>query len=134
VYDLHDTIAHTAQYNLVPDALGTELDFIERAESLLSARANAIRAEAEARISAGAIVPGWVMKSGRGQRVWAHPPEMLRMLLGTDITVTKLRTPADVEREGVTIPDALTKRPTTKPKLARMTPGDVERLFSKKGS
>lgn len=127
-YRVIDMIAERETYNLTDAELSVELGFLETADSMLRARANAIRAEAEGRIAAGRIVQGWGLASGQGQRRWRYGLDVTAAMLGVpvvEMSEAKPRSPASLEKEGVKVPVELTTRPTTAPKLKRISIGDV---------
>lgn len=108
-----------------------ELDFLEFAESVIEARRKAVVAEAEAR-SRLENIPGWRMKSSRGNRVLTVDPSWVTFLTGIDATVSKAATPAELLRRGIdgTLVDAVSDRPQLKMKLSRVTEDDIEAAFN----
>lgn len=112
--------------------LANELDFINRAESLLKGRKDAITAEAEARMKRGENIPGYVRESGWGNRRWKVNAATVQAMTGLDPTDTaKMVTPAEMERRGV-LPEiiaALTEKPRTKATIKRMSENWIAQQF-----
>lgn len=130
-YRAFDTMTSRDVHSLDADALATELDFLDRAESLLSARATAIRAEAQTRMNAGERIPGWVQRSGKSTRKWAFNVSTIGLLTGKDMFKRVEKSPAELEKEGATT-TGLTQTFPTKARLAREDVSFVERLFNHK--
>lgn len=131
-YDRHAVIQSRRHSKLTVLQLAAELDFLAESDALLSARRNAIESEAQARVARGEVIPTYGITRGQSDRRWRYRPETTALVLGTSVLKTVPRTPAEVEREtGRKIPPELTDRTPTRPKLTKMKPEDIERMFRK---
>lgn len=100
-----DYIEHLQPIALQGDALGLELQLLERSLSLVQYRATGLREQAEAAIRSGNSVPGWTMESGRSTTKWAVPvDEVLAMgeQMGKDLRKpAEAITPKQAEKKGI---------------------------------
>ncbi len=86
---------------LTAGELAAQLDFLDMAGDLLKACRTGAEAEAQGRIKADEIIPGWCMAPRDGKRVVSAKPEIVAALTGLDpFEAPKLKTPAALEREG----------------------------------
>lgn len=60
---------------LAPDALGLELQHLERAIATLQHRATGLREQAEHAIRSGQPVPGWTLEASRSVTEWSVPAD-----------------------------------------------------------
>lgn len=95
--------AERAGRRMAPAELAWALDFAERAERLVGAMATAVRAEAQARIDAGELVPGWQVETGPGHREWTVPPAVRELATGHAAVKLVEKSPAEMEREGASV-------------------------------
>lgn len=111
--------------------LADELVMLDRMSSLLKARKAAVEMEAEVRIDAGQLVPGWNMSDNYGKSAWNCEPETIRMLTGVDPYVKKTVTPAELKRRGADkgVVASLTHRPRIGRKLKQVDERDIKRMF-----
>lgn len=117
---------------LTAEELARELRFLETAESLLKARASGIRAEAKARVKAE-FLPGWMLMPKHGNRRFKEniTPGLIAMLTCCEPTKAVLKSPAELEREGVH-PDviaSIAERPFIGMELAEWNDKKIEKLF-----
>lgn len=120
-YRAVSTMRNQDQRQMTAEEMATELDFLDLADKIIKGRRDAVHAEAEARITAGEVIPGWNTERGRGQRAWIADPVTVQIATGIDPRAGKMVTPAELERRGAdkeTVA-ALTNTPQTKPKLKR---------------
>lgn len=115
------------------DEMSAELDFLDLLSSVLQGRANALRAEAEARIRKGEFVRNWYMRPRKGNRVFKVHPVVVHALTGVDPRNTEATvTPAELERRGanVDIVASLTFQPDIPPQLAKLSEKAVRKAFA----
>ena len=101
-------VAYRAEsYELDEAAIGSQLYILERAADAISCRLVALRTQAESKIRAGSLIPGWAMEPGAaGRLAWAKSDAeilVLGGLLGLDLA--KPMTPTQAKKAG--IPDDL---------------------------
>jgi len=124
---------HNAEMRpMTAQEIATELVLIDAAEAMFKGRRDAVRAEAEARIQKGEMIPGWMMDQGYGQRQWVHDdPLTIGVFTGVDVTTGKMITPAEAERRGAdpAVVARLTRVPRTKASLKPIPPGYVAAKF-----
>jgi hypothetical protein len=110
-------------------ALATQLDALERAETMIKLRRGALEDEAKARIQRGDAIPGWWVKESLGNRAWLDGlnAETIEAMTGVDVTKRDIITPAEAERRGIdpAVVKTLTDRPPRGFKLCR-SDGDTE--------
>ena len=101
---------------------------------MLEGRETAVYAEAEARVSKGAHIPGWHMEERRGARRFKVGAEVIKALTGIDATDVKLVTPAELERRGAPpgIVAKLSEIPRIKPALKPIPPGFYANMFKQR--
>lgn len=91
-------------FDLPPEALGTELRYIQSAIDTLTARATSLEEQALSMIRNGALIPHFVAQHGTGRERWIKPePEVIAMgeLMGVKLGVTKLVTPKQAIKAGM---------------------------------
>ena len=131
VYSLWDVIEDTRLHHLTPAELAQELDMIDRMESVLTARATAARAQAETLIKNGGMVPGWTMLSRAGKKYLKEDPDLIEALTGVSPWEKKLKTPAQMIRDGVpkTVVDIMSSTPEIGRKLSRLPKNYLDKMF-----
>lgn len=132
LYDAVHAMQAVDQRDMTAQEIARELDFLEFAERILNGRKNAVKAEAEARMSSGRHIPGWMRESGYGNRRWKVDAETIKAITGVDpVDPTKMITPAEMERRNVD-PDiiaALSEKPRTKATIKRIPEGYFAAAF-----
>lgn len=118
--------------------LGFELDLVEYAESILTARKQALEVEAEYRLrESGEPVPGRTLAPVRGRLAWVEGGEekaiMAAQILGKDIRKpSQAVTPTQaIKIIGQDLVDQFAKRPDRGLKLAPLTAKDIKKVFEK---
>lgn len=129
-YNLVHQVKSRVHKDMTPDELSKELRFVKEAEATIKARFNAIKAEAEARMKVENI-PGWGMKTKKGNRQFTMSGENVHLLTGIDPWEKKLCTPAELERRGAKKEqlESLTTQHTTGLKLVEVTTDDIAKMF-----
>lgn len=133
-YATHDVISSRSPGRKLTGAeLASELRFLQMAERLLKARLSGTASEAEARARAGEFIPGWALETNRGRRELTASPDVVADLTGVDPYKRVLKSPAELEREGVPPPlvKALSTPPYAGVKLTEWKPSDIKRMFDK---
>ena len=113
-------------FDLPPQALGTELRYIQSAIETLNARATSLEEQALSMIRRGVAIPHFTAQHGIGRERWARPEaEIVAMgeLMGVKLGVTKLVTPKQAIKAGMNadIVKSFTETPQGELKL---TPDD----------
>lgn len=132
VYQAYARMLIGEQRQMTPAEMAEELAFLDTAEAMFKARRDSVHAEAEARISRGERIPGWMRESGCGHRRWKTSADNIQAVTGQDPRdMSKMITPAEMERRGVPaeIISALTETPRTKAKLQPVPTGYVAARF-----
>lgn len=104
-------------FDLPPEALGTELRYIQSAIDTLTARATSLEEQALSMIRQGKPIPHFVAQHGMGRERWVKPePEVIAMgeLMGVKLGVTKLVTPKQAIKAGM--PEEVVKSFTEVPR------------------
>jgi hypothetical protein len=86
------------------NALAIELRTMERAANAIQYRLTGLKAQAEAAIKAGQVVPGWSLEVGQGRAAWVRPLDeifALGDLMGVDLRVEAAATPAQARKKGI---------------------------------
>ena len=130
-YQCYERMLNGEQRKMTPTEMALELEFLDLAETLLKSRRDAMNAEADARIDRGETIPGWHRASGRGQRKFTVPKEMVQLMTGIDPTGSNMVTPAELERLGAdpAVVKSITTTPKTKAKLQPVAEGYYAALF-----
>lgn len=132
VYECFHRMLNGQQRQMTPAEMAEELTFLDMAEAMFKGRRDAVEAEANARISRGENIPGWMRESGHGHRRWTASAATVEAMTGVDPRDTsKMLTPAELERRGADpeIVKVLTETPRTKAKLKPMTADYVAARF-----
>lgn len=123
-------------FDLPPQALGTELRYIQSAIDTLTARATSLEEQALSMIRQGKSVPHFTAQHGSGRERWIKPePEVIAMgeLMGVKLGVTKLITPKQAIKAGM--PEAVIKSFTETPrgelKLVQDDGTNARKIFGK---
>lgn len=91
-------------FDLPPQALGTELRYINAAIDTLTARATSLEEQALSMIRQGKSIPHFTAQHGMGRERWAKPEaEVIAMgeLMGVKLGTTKLVTPKQAIKAGM---------------------------------
>lgn len=121
---------------LPPDALGVELQMLERGSQIIKDRYDALKAQAEGLVLAGHNVPGWGGSSTYGHRKWSKPTaEVLSIgkLLGHDLKKPDQPiTPNQALKLGIdeSVINAYSDKPKTGFKLIRDDGSKARHVFS----
>jgi hypothetical protein len=132
LYEVYTMVSEKANRMNTTAEIASELDFLERAKTMLDGRHNALKAEAIAIMDKGEIVPGWTRIRQKGNRRWTVDANTIYAMTGFDPRDGKMVTPAALERIGADaeIVNEFTEQPDTTPKLVRQTAEDFKRAFS----
>ena len=135
-YKFVSVIESQQQVHLTLNTIGTELDFLDRAEKLIKARRTGVVAEAEQMVKKGGHLRDWHLDTGLGNRKFNVTPDIVKAITGVDPFKQELKTPIEIERaathhkafvkEAVAL---ITTRPTTGYKLKRKPANHYEKLF-----
>jgi hypothetical protein len=134
VYAQFEQIADTRLTKMTAEQLAVELDFIDRAETLVKERKAGLEAEAEGRMTRGGeFIPGWEMQPKTGHRKFTVPMAQVQMMTGVMPFKQVEMSPAEIERAGAKkdIVKQITHTPVIGRKLARTSVKMFERLFRK---
>jgi len=121
------------------EGLSRELSLLERIDKLVSARKNAVEAEAEHIIKNSGFIPGWGMVSGSGRRRFRTGVSTMTVEALTGIKATKevAKSPAEIEKDGNAatkkVMKLLAETPQTTRKLKRVDRTAVAKQFETKG-
>lgn len=120
---------------LPPEALGVELEILERGLQAIKSRYEALEVQALENIRRGAPVPGWGAKQGKGREKWTKPVEeiiALGDLMGYDLRKPGAKTPVEAKKLGIdnSVINAYSIIPDTGLKLVRDNDAKVNRIFS----
>jgi hypothetical protein len=132
-YSAAGAVQETRMHDHTPEQLAAELRFLEQVEKLVSDRRKAVEAEAMARIERGKIIPGYVIEPRKGNRRFTVDAERVRLMFGPAAVKEVLRTPAELEREGISedLIAKVTERPTVGRKLSDDPQAYAEKMFGK---
>lgn len=124
-------------FDLPPQALGTELRYIQSAIDTLTARATSLEEQALSMIRQGKSVPHFVAQHGMGRERWVKPePEVIAMgeLMGVKLGVTKLVTPKQAIKAGMNaeIVKSFTETPRGELKLVPDDGTTARKIFGNK--
>lgn len=100
VFGAYEAVVSDRMTEYTPAELAAFLTFLDHAEKLVDAKRKAMRAEAEARISRGTFIPGWLMGPRTGNRTWDANPSDRWKKTGVDPFKLAEKSPAEMEREG----------------------------------
>lgn len=123
-------------FDLPPQALGSELRYIQSAIDTLTARATSLEEQALSMIRQGKSVPHFVAQHGMGRERWVKPePEVIAMgeLMGVKLGVTKLVTPKQAIKAGMDaeIVKSFTETPRGELKLIPDDGTNARKIFGK---
>jgi len=132
-YALYAAHGERRQHDHSAEELAAELRFLEMAAELLADRRKAVTAEAEARIKAGKVVPGYFLKPRAGHRAWITTPDITELATGSSPWKQVLKSPAEMEKEGVPkhVLDVISKPPSLPPKLGNNPQEYADKMFGK---
>jgi hypothetical protein len=128
----YETVSDRRMVNHSPEAMAAELDFLELAETLVSARRSALQSEAMARIDRGQFIPGgWGVTPKLGNRKFTVSPDIVERATGVRPEKIVPMTPAELERNGVAadIVNMLSTRPFIGRKLTKHMNAIGKRMF-----
>lgn len=145
----HCPAARKAQFNAIDaseDAfhdhltnpeLSYQLDLVDRAIEVLKLQQKAYSELAQHRLQKGQIVENYAIKAELTNRQWVNgvTPDYIKMLTGLDLTEPKLKSPAQVEKAGVSkeVVASLTERRQKGFKLVRVDANsNAKKLFNPK--
>lgn len=120
--------------DLTPEALGLQLQIVDRAVEQLAALKTGYEEQVKATIKSGKSVPGYALKPAYGREKWTAPPEQiinLGKLLGIDVAKPGTVTPNQARKLGmdeVTI-SSLSTRPNNGVKLTSEPADMAARIF-----
>lgn len=125
----------TADFDLPPGALGTELRLLRRGRDLLDARISGLEAEAMAAIRGGVRVPFWTIEHTGGREEWTKDAEEVASM--GDLMGVSLRkplgliTPAQARKSGLSevIVAAYSARKSGAAKLVPITTSAARAAF-----
>jgi len=127
----------TAPAPLTAEQLAVELSLITDCEAILKARRSGLEVEAETRITAGGMVPGWSLERGQTREKWAVPTAQV-ITLG-DMMGVNLRkeeqpiTPKQAIKAGITaeVVRSMSETPLGAFKLIRSETTKAAKVFGK---
>jgi hypothetical protein len=128
----YETVRDARMVNHTPEQVAAELDFLDLADALVSARRSALQSEAVARIDRGQFIPGgWGVTPTKGNRKFTVPPEVVERATGVHPYKQVLMTPAELERQGVQpdIVNMISQRPFIGRKLTKNMEAIAKRMF-----
>lgn len=121
-------------FDLPPEALGTELRYIQSAIDTLTARASSLEEQALSMVRRGVAIPHYTAQHGMGRERWIKPEaEVIAMgkLMGVELGTVKLVTPKQAVKAGM--PEAVVKSFTEVPrgelKLIRNDGSKARKIF-----
>lgn len=131
-----------AQYEIIRDArtmsiptdrLAAELEFLELAKDLATARLDALEAETAARITRGAFVEGYSVLPSYSNRAFTVTPHEVFAATGVEPYRKVLKTPAELERDGVPkgVVNKIAKRLLKGRRLTKDDNSIAKRIFGK---
>jgi len=133
VYKAFATIDDERQGHLTPLELSRELDFISRAEKLITSRKKALETEAIARMKSSQDIPTYGFEERYGNRVFTKPADIIKAVTGRDPASGKLCTPAELIRRGANKNTVynMSQTPRIAPKLKKLSVDHYSKLFEK---
>lgn len=133
-YQVYETLAAQHQRHMTVAEMAEELEFLDRAMDMLKGRKSTVEAEAAARIKRAETIPGWSLQHGAGQRRFTKSAFEIMVTTGVDPRMTKMVTPAELERRGATEESmkGLTETPRTTPRLKRIPAGYFANMFKQR--
>ena len=126
--------AEAVPFDLPPEALGTELRYLQSAIATLSARATSLEEQALSAIRQGVSIPHFTAQHGMGRERWIKPePEVIAMgeLMGVKLGVTKLVTPNQAIKAGMDaeLVRSFTEKPRGELKLVADDGSKARKIF-----
>lgn len=101
IYNVFESVGdHRRSTPALPAELGAELSFLRSASALIASKLSSVEAEADAR-ARREFIPGWTLEPVDGRRVVTATPRTVAMLTGVDPYRQVLKSPAELEAEGV---------------------------------
>lgn len=134
VYSMIPVITDARDPEPTSHNLASELEFLDRAKSLIEARYNAVRSEAETRLGRGEHLPGWYMKQRHGNRKTTVDPNVIEAITGVDPYKKVLRSPAELEKAGASKKSValISKTPVIGRKLEPLPADHYQKMFGAK--
>lgn len=122
--------------HLSDDELSLQIDQIGRAVSVLQKQKKAYEDLILDRIRKGHVIRNFTAKADLANRTWKDhvTPEIIKSMTGIDITIPKLKTPAQAEKAGVSkqVVTSLTERHQKGFKLVRVDANsNAQKLFNR---
>ena len=135
-YDAIAISGEAVPFDLPPQALGSELRYIQSAIDTLTARATSLEEQALSMIRQGKSVPHFVAQHGMGRERWIKPEaEVIAMgeLMGVKLGVTKLVTPKQAIKAGMNaeLVKSFTETPRGELKLVADDGTNARKIFGK---
>lgn len=128
-YAMCDTIQSRHQRDMTSKELARELDFFDEVDAIISARRDAVFAEAEGRAKIENI-PGWQMTQRMGKSRFTVDGPMIHLLTGIDPYEKKVVTPAELKRRGAS--SEVVKQITTTPVIGhKLAKANIDNVFNK---
>lgn len=121
---------------LSPEAMGVQLQIIERASKQLEYLKSAFEEQVKSSIRQGTNVIGWSLKPGKGRKKWNRPKEQIVALgdmMGIELRKNDVITPTQARNAGMdeNLINAYSERPDTALKLTQIDTDKVTRVFNK---
>lgn len=116
--------------------LSFTLESLERAGDHIASLIDAYKELGLHRVKSGKVIQGYAIENPLGHRFWKKglAPELIEALTGKVLTVKKMVTPAEAERQGIDAAtlETLTARAHTGEKLKRKSDKAARKAFNKK--
>lgn len=120
--------------NLPAPALALELSLLNWAKDVLEARRSGLEQEAESRLAAGEVVPGYSLAPSYGRSAWKDPEQILGIgtAYGLDLRKKEPVTPNQAKAAGLPedIATHFSYRPAGGMKLKAVKSNDIKKVFS----
>ena len=132
IYTMWEPIQSREHLEPTAAQLSAELVMLERMEAMFSARATAVRAEAEAKLAEGQFIPGWAMEKRWGKKKFTVDATSIQLITGIDPNDPSICTPAELIRRGAKkeVVDTITTKPYIGAKLSRVDESKIAAEFA----
>lgn len=129
--DGYQTLMDTRQRVLNGEELSRQWRFVKLMKKLLDSHESSLDAETEARLRGGEHIPHIALGPTYGHRKFTVKPEVVKAITGKDPWKPTLKTPAEMEREGVpeSIMDAIARAPVVGQKVRKFEGKDIAKMF-----
>jgi hypothetical protein len=133
-YDAMSVATKAIPFDLPPDALGCELNYIENALDMLKARFSGLEQQALALAKRGQMIPFYTAQPSLGRERWIKPEaEVIAMgqLMGVELSTNKLVTPKQAIKAGMNaeLVKQFTEVPRGETKLVRDDGTNARKIF-----